>query len=35
MSSTQLQQAYYVTITNNGDFGFGAELTIVAYGPDF
>jgi hypothetical protein len=35
MSSTQLQQAYYVKITNDGDFGFGNELTIIAYGPGF
>jgi hypothetical protein len=35
MPSTQLQKAYYVTITNDSDFGYGTELMVIAYGPGF
>jgi hypothetical protein len=35
MSSPPLQQAFFVSITDNGNQGFGPELFLTTYGPNF
>lgn len=35
MSSTPLHQAYFISITDNGNQGFGQEFFVLTFGPGF